>query len=240
MMEQLFGLNKMKKYLCTIPICFLGFSVCAQGMPSSDTSAVTFIRNHTDSVQYALGSFLAQWVNKNGFVISNPVAYLTGMDHVFKNHPRLLSDSLASKMVLSFQAKHQEKISKESAASLFASIKEKQGMGMMPGGVYYEIEKSGDGVHPLKSDSVTIHIKGMTADSILFEDTYAKHKPSFSKVADLIPGVASALRLMGVGDKWKLYIPSSLAYGKEATPLIPANSALIVELELLRVKHPSK
>jgi FKBP-type peptidyl-prolyl cis-trans isomerase len=45
---------------------------------------------------------------------------------------------------------------------------------------------------------------------------------------------------MGVGDKWKLYIPSALAYGKEATVLIPANSALIVELELLQVKHPSK
>jgi FKBP-type peptidyl-prolyl cis-trans isomerase len=231
----------MKGTLAIYVFC-LGFVLHVQAGQNRQTAAdsVITLKNQTDSLQYAIGSFLAQWVNKNGFAINNPVAYLTGMDHVFKNHSRLLPDSTASRMVLAYQAAHQEKISKESATALFAVIKEKPGMGMMPGGVYYEIEKSGEGIHPLKSDSVVIHIKGMTADSILFEDTYAKHKPSFSKVADLIPGVASALPLMGVGDKWKLYIPSLLAYGKEATALIPANSALIVELELLRVKHPSK
>lgn len=230
------------KYTLTILIFSIGLFAHAQANQTKSIPADTTIilKNQTDSLQYAIGSFLAQWVNKNGFAISNPVAYLTGMDHVFKNHSRLLPDSIASRMVLAYQAAHQEKISKESAAVLFATVKEKPGIGMMPGGVYYEIEKNGEGIHPLKSDSVVIHIKGITADSILFEDTYAKHKPSFSKVADLIPGVASALPLMGVGDKWKLYIPSLQAYGKEATALIPANSALIVELELLRVKHPSK
>ena len=142
MIEQLFGLNKMKKYLLNIPVCFLVLSAGAQEKAPVDSGTVSIIRNQTDSLQYALGSFLAQWVNKNGFAISNPVAYLTGMDHVFKNHPRILPDNLASKMVLAYQAKHQEKISKESAAALFAAIKEKQDIGMIPGGVYYEIQKA--------------------------------------------------------------------------------------------------
>lgn len=189
-----------------------------------------------DSLQYALGAFLGQWVNGNGFLIDNPQMFINGMDDVFRNQPRLLNDSLVKSIVSAYQLQNQIERGKKAEDMLFSGIKEKKDVGFVPGGVYYLILKEGEGAHPVKKDSVILHYVGLTADGKQFENTYLKNQPVTTAINDLIPGIANVLPLMGAGSKWKLFIPASQAYGTKATPSIPANSALVVELELLSVK----
>lgn len=201
---------------------------------------VVKLLSQNDSIQYAIGAYLAQWVNTNGFPINNPSLFLQGMDDIFRNQPRLIADSLVGKIVANYQEIIKRERVRKSEDQLFTSLKDKPGIGILPNGLYYFILTNGEGVHPARSDSVIMHIKGTTADGTSFEDTYLKKQPVMTMVADMIPGIAAVLPMMGAGSKWQLYIPSGLAYGDKAAGIIPANSALIVDLELVEVRHVRK
>jgi len=57
----------------------------------------------------------------------------------------------------------------------------------------------------------------------------------------VIPGWVEGLQLMHVGEKYKLFIPAELAYGAQSpSPLIPANSVLVFDLELIAIKDPAQ
>jgi FKBP-type peptidyl-prolyl cis-trans isomerase len=101
--------------------------------------------------------------------------------------------------------------------------------------VYYQVIRTGEGVHPRPKDTVVIHFRGTLADGTVFDDTRQKGGPVITRVSGMVPGIAAALPLMGEGSEWKLFIPSSLAYGDKGSPLIPPASALIVELTLVKV-----
>lgn len=201
----------------------------------NDTLPAAGITSSRDSLMYALGSYLAQWVNKNRIEISNAPLFLKGMDDVFRGHPRRINDTLVNKMITDYQAGQKKQQAREEESRLFQSLKQSAGLGILPNGVYYQVIKSGEGVHPRPKDTVAIHFKGMLADGTVFDDTRQKGRPEITTVSNMIPGIAAALPLMGEGTEWKLYIPASLAYGDKGSPVIPPASALIVELALIKV-----
>jgi FKBP-type peptidyl-prolyl cis-trans isomerase FklB len=90
---------------------------------------------------------------------------------------------------------------------------------------------------PKASDTVTVNYRGKLVDGTEFDSSYARNEPATFPVHGVIPGWTEALQLMKVGSKWELYIPASLAYGERgAGGKIPANAALIFEVELLGIK----
>jgi FKBP-type peptidyl-prolyl cis-trans isomerase len=201
----------------------------------NDTLPAAGITSSRDSLMYALGSYLAQWVNKNRIEISNAPLFLKGMDDVFRGHPRRINDTLVNKMITDYQAAQKKQQAREEELRLFRSLKQSAGLGILPNGVYYQVIKNGEGAHPRPKDTVTIHFRGMLADGTVFDDTRQKGRPDITPVSDMIPGIAAALPLMGEGTEWKLYIPSSLAYGDKGNTVIPPASALVVELSLIKV-----
>ncbi len=194
------------------------------------------LSNLSDTLQYAIGAYLAKWVNDNGLAISNAPLFLKGMDDTFRNSKSLLPDSLIVKLVLGLQLLSQKEIGLKTEEKIFSSLKDQPGLGMLPSGVRYFVINTGEGVHPSQNDTVVIHLKGTTPDGKVFEDTYQKKQPVSGKVSSLIPGIAQTIPMMGVGDRWKLYIPAKLAYGEAGNALVPANSTLIVDLALLDVR----
>ncbi len=102
-------------------------------------------------------------------------------------------------------------------------------------GLQYEVIEEGDGAKPTRRDQVTVHYKGELTDGTVFDSSYDRGQPATFPLNRVIPGWTEGLQLMRVGAKYKFYIPPDLGYGSRGTGSIPPNSALIFQVELLRI-----
>lgn len=120
-------------------------------------------------------------------------------------------------------------------AWLEAKAKE-DGVRPLPKGMYYKVISTGkiDGKHPTERSVVTVHYTGRTIDGKEFDSSLGGVPVAF-RLNELIEGWIIAMQHMCVGDKWEIYIPAELGYGKYSQPGIPANSTLIFELELCSI-----
>lgn len=128
-----------------------------------------------------------------------------------------------------------EKAGAEGVAFL-AENAEKPGVKTTESGLQYMVVEEGDGDTPAATDVVRTHYRGTLIDGTEFDSSYARGEPAEFPVNGVIPGWTEALQLMQVGDKWKLFIPSELAYDtRGAGQDIPPNAALIFDIELLEI-----
>lgn len=106
---------------------------------------------------------------------------------------------------------------------------------VLPKGVLYKIIHTGEGeVSPELNSVVSVHYRGITVFGQEFDSTIGGYPEAF-RLRDVIKGWQIALTQMHVGDKWKIYIPSHLAYGDREEYNIPGGSTLIFEVELLSI-----
>lgn len=114
----------------------------------------------------------------------------------------------------------------------------KPGITTLPSGLQYEVLKEGNGRKPGPSSSVTTHYHGTLTNGTVFDSSYQRGQPATFGVNQVIAGWTEALQLMPEGSKWRLYIPSDLAYGKRGAGRdIGPDSALIFDVELLKVNN---
>ncbi len=115
----------------------------------------------------------------------------------------------------------------------------REGVNRTASGLQYEImtQGSGEGESPAVTDIVSVHYHGTLIDGTVFDSSVERNQPAEFPLNAVISGWTEALQLMKVGDKWKLYLPAEIAYGaRSPSPKIPANSALVFEVELLEIK----
>lgn len=117
-----------------------------------------------------------------------------------------------------------------------AAKSKENGVKPLPKGIYYKVlaEGNAEGKHPTPRSIVTAHYTGRTIDGKLF-DSSCGGAPLAIRLCDLIEGWIVAMQQMKVGDKWEVYIPADMGYGKFSQPGIPAGSTLIFEIELLGI-----
>lgn len=103
-------------------------------------------------------------------------------------------------------------------------------------GVYYKVLETGiqDGRHPSPRSIITAHYTGRTINGKVF-DSSRGGAPLAIRLCDLIDGWIIAMQQMCIGDKWEVYIPAELGYGKFSQPGIPGGSTLIFEIELIGI-----
>lgn len=227
----------------TVLIILLGLSlgVLAQtanpntgAKPASQAKLVT----REDSVQYALGLYFSQWALQNGFIRVNPSIIGTAITDVMSGKSRPIKDSMALPMIRAYQVNSYIGMAKARENMLFTALKDKPGIGKLPNGIQYLVQKAGKGIKPSESDSVIINFKGVLADGTLFEDTYAKKVAIYTTPASVFPGFGEALQMMPQGSIWELYIPSEAAFGEKGNgSVIPPHSALVILVELVSVKR---
>jgi len=112
---------------------------------------------------------------------------------------------------------------------------------VLPSGLQYEVLQWGpeDGPHPNASSKCSCHYRGMLLNGDEFDSSYKRGSPTVFAPNQVVRGWTEALQLMRPGDKWKLFLPSELAYGDTgAGNKIPGGAVLIFELELLEVMPP--
>ncbi|MEZ3466289.1 MAG: FKBP-type peptidyl-prolyl cis-trans isomerase [Muribaculum intestinale] len=103
-------------------------------------------------------------------------------------------------------------------------------------GLQYEVLEEGDGPRPEAGDQVVVHYTGKLIDGTVFDSSEERGEPATFGVTQVIPGWVEALQLMKAGSKWRLFIPSQLAYGPQgAGGVIGPNQTLIFDVNLIKV-----
>ena len=135
------------------------------------------------------------------------------------------------------QPKDNRMSNKEAAMAFLANNANEPGVQQTESGLQYKVIESGSGKTPTISDTVSAHYAGRLIDGSEFDSSYKRGEPLTIPVGGVIKGWTEALLMMKEGDKWELYIPPELGYGEAgAGGVIPGNSALIFEVELIAVK----
>jgi FKBP-type peptidyl-prolyl cis-trans isomerase FklB len=125
---------------------------------------------------------------------------------------------------------------KQEGEAFLKANREKEGVVALESGLQYQVLQRGDGPSPRASDRVRTHYHGTLIDGSVFDSSLDGQPVEFG-VNEVIPGWTEALQRMKVGDKWRLFIPSELAYGVQGAGAdIGPNSVLIFEIELLGIE----
>lgn len=119
--------------------------------------------------------------------------------------------------------------------AFLAENAKRDGVTTLSSGLQYEILTAGEGAKPTADDQVRTHYHGTLIDGTVFDSSYQRGQPAEFPVGGVIAGWTEALQLMGVGSKWRLYVPSELAYGAQGVGSIPPHSVLVFDVELLAV-----
>lgn len=103
-------------------------------------------------------------------------------------------------------------------------------------GLQYKVLRDAEGAKPTAYSEVEVHYKGTLIDGTVFDSSYDRGEPISFLLGQVIPGWAEGVQLMPVGSKYEFYIPPALGYGQGGVPgVIPPNSVLIFEVELLKI-----
>ncbi|MEE9552050.1 MAG: FKBP-type peptidyl-prolyl cis-trans isomerase, partial [Gammaproteobacteria bacterium] len=140
---------------------------------------------------------------------------------------------------------YQKKLTKEKTATANANKtrgeqflvenKKQKGVVELPSGLQYKIIKEGNGNKPNKDSSVNVHYHGTFTNGNVFDSSYDRGEPISLSLNQVIKGWQEALPLMAVGSKWKIYVPSELAYGEPGRGSIGPNETLVFDIELLAI-----
>jgi FKBP-type peptidyl-prolyl cis-trans isomerase len=197
-------------------------------------------------VSYAIGMMLGQNFFKRNNLDTNAVdmdVVAQGLKAIQSGATPLLSPEEMKATLSSFQkefaAKQQAQRAQEGiknkadGAAFLAANQKNPGVVALPDGLQYQVITNGSGSIPSPTDRVSVNYRGTLIDGTEFDSSYKRGQPAQFPVNAVIHGWTEALEKMPVGSKWKLFIPSDLAYGEMGRPGIPPNSVLIFDIELL-------
>ncbi len=136
-----------------------------------------------------------------------------------------------------YQMKNDKAATNLKAGEEFLALnKEKPGVTELPSGLQYEVITEGTGAKPSATEKVTCHYHGTLIDGTVFDSSVKRGQPASFPLNMVIKGWTEGLQLMGVGSKWRFFIPANLGYGdRQVSAQIGPNSTLIFEVELLEI-----
>ena len=194
-----------------------------------------------DKLSYALGMNVGYSYLASGISNLQVDDFAQGVKAVMEQAEPALSIDEAKTILNDFFMQLQEQINKAAGETLkkgeefLAENAKRPGIVTLPSGLQYEILSAGTGRKPSATDRVQCHYHGTLIDGTVFDSSVQRGEPAVFGVNQVIPGWVEALQLMPEGSRWKLYIPSKLAYGERQAGSIPPNSALVFEVELIKV-----
>lgn len=199
-----------------------------------------------EKISYALGMSMANNFRSSGIKELDVKQFSQGLDAAFNGGELAMTYDEAKTVIREyFSAMEQEM---QAAAQAAAQVNEAAGKSHLEAnakrpevvttssGLQYEVLVEGKGPKPTAQSQVKVHYTGRLIDGTVFDSSVERGEPTTFGVTQVIPGWVEALQMMPAGSKWRLHIPSNLAYGPQgAGGVIGPNSTLIFDVELLEV-----
>ncbi len=234
----------MKKYIFLLSLSLSCFQLFAQSKKKPATretteKAVISLQNQTDSLSYSIGIMVASFYKQQGITNINETLVNKAITDKMKGDSTLLTEQQCNQVLMSFIEKSKaEKASgaKKQGAAFLAENKTKPGVITTASGLQYVVIKEGTGPKPTATDKVKCDYEGKLIDGTVFDSSVKQGKPIEFAVNGVIPGWTEALQLMNTGSTYRLFIPSSLAYGdQQMGPDIKPGSTLIFDVTLIEI-----
>ena len=193
-----------------------------------------------DKVSYALGLSIGNNFQNSGINDLQIEDFVKGLKDILGGQTPEISYDEAKQVINDYFMKLQKEkfeINKKAGEEFLNINKGKSGVVTLPSGLQYQVLQKGEGPKPTASDKVKCHYHGTLINGTVFDSSVQRGEPAVFGVSQVIPGWVEALQLMPVGSKWRLFIPSDLAYGEHgAGEAIEPNSALVFDVELLGIE----
>lgn len=206
------------------------------------------IKTHSDSVSYAMGLNIGNIIQMQQIELANLELFFQGIEDVLKGNEPALSQAELNSV---FEALEEQQMmkqnpnfakeaikNKEEGAKFLTENKLRKEVKTTATGLQYEVLATNDTckTYPKSTDKVRVHYKGTLINGDEFDSSYKRNEPTEFPLNAVIKGWTEGLQLMKVGEKFKFYIPSDLAYGKKgAGGTIGPNATLVFEVELLGI-----
>lgn len=192
-----------------------------------------------DKVSYALGLSIGNNFLNSGIKNLQVEDFVKGLTDVLNEKQPDITYDEAKEVINEFFIKLQKEkmeINKKAGEEFLHINKGRAGVVELPSGLQYQVLKQGNGAKPKATDKVKCHYHGTLINGTVFDSSVQRGQPAVFGVNQVIPGWVEALQLMPVGSKWRLFIPSNLAYGEQgAGEMIEPNNTLIFDVELLDI-----
>jgi len=246
--------HNMKTY--ALPLVVLGaFSLqaCNQQTPAGDTDtaapaaapASVALETSEQRLSYGIAYSLGQRLGADGVPIDSS-AFTQGIsDALAGTTPKLTPEEMQAEMQTYQERAAAEQQAAQAAigstnvavsAAFLETNAQREGVVVTDSGLQYEVIEAGSGAKPGPTDTVEVHYRGTLVDGTEFDSSYSRGETVTFGVGQVIPGWTEALQMMSEGSKWKLAIPSELAYGAGgAGQSIGPNAALIFDVELVSI-----
>ena len=194
-----------------------------------------------DSLSYSVGILVGNNLAQQGIDQIKVEDLAKGLSDVINGSKLHISMQEANQILSAYVEGQQARLMKESVevgAKFLEENGKRPGVVTLPSGLQYEVIKEGTGPKPGPKDKVTTHYHGTLIDGTVFDSSYDRGQPATFPVNGVIAGWTEALQLMGVGAKWKLFIPYNLAYGERgAGGSIKPYATLVFDVELLSINN---
>ena len=234
----------MNKFNLSILVAAITLTAC-----NPNDAFTQKLETELDSVSYSLGAFNALQLQGQGLEDINADAVSMGIKHIFNDDSLLITQEQSQKILEKYFKTLQDKLEAEKlrlqdSITAVAQIwidarKVNEETITTASGLQYEVLVNGEGEeNPTAENQVTVHYHGSLVDGTVFDSSIERGETVSFPVNGVIPGWVEALQLMKVGDKWKLTIPSALAYAERGVPQagIPPNADLIFIVELISIQ----
>lgn len=233
--------NDMTVRITTAALAMTLLSACSQGQKGRVS-----LTNEMDSLSYAIGADIGANFKRSRLDSVNLDAMRMGLRDGLDSAAIMDEETLQSVVQNYMMKLQQERMAEEAkqgeanrvaGEEYLAENAKREGVMTTPSGLQYEVITMGTGPKPEASDRVKVHYRGTLIDGTEFDSSYKRGEPATFGVGQVIRGWVEGLQLMPAGSKWKLHIPSDLAYGPSGGPggSIPPNSVLVFEVELIEV-----
>lgn len=193
-------------------------------------------------VSYGFGLQFGQQLLRNQFSGLEAKFVAQGIEDILSQSDVKVSEQELSEAYATVQAAMQKEQEQKAAKmrelgiSFLAENEKRDEVTVTESGLQYEILEAGEGDKPSATDTVEVHYEGTFINGDVFDSSIARGEPATFGVNQVIAGWTEALQLMPVGSKWRLVIPSELAYGDAgAPPSIAGGSTLVFQVHLIKI-----